>query len=182
MPNDEAELPPSAGTANSSDMFGSDDPSFIAALAEAVLPGDIIDANPPSHSGNSKEEADSSFVEPELTPPPSTQIPRKRRLSDSSFSQPARSDDPPHYSASRPAPRILTTGDGSSYMDDKETYGAAHFGDFGEYMSRKRAKLQLQNVANNDINEEDEAGDEAGREIRKRQIFKGLAIYVCWSF
>ncbi|KAF7316736.1 hypothetical protein HMN09_00406700 [Mycena chlorophos] len=47
---------------------------------------------------------------------------------------------------------------------DEEVYGAAHFGDFGEYMQRKRAKLQIQNA-----------------EIIPQthsQIFHGLAIYV----
>lgn len=177
MPNDEDELPPSAST-NSSDMFGSDDPSFIAALATAVLPGDIVEPNPTSQSAEPKQEFGSSFVEPELTPPPSTQVPRKRRLSSESA---AENDDAPHGSSSRP--RVLTSGDGSSYMDNEQTYGAAHFGDFGEYMSRKRAKLQLQNVANNDGAEDgDEEEDENSRETRRRQIFRGLAIYVCRSF
>src|SRR6267154_631995 len=33
----------------------------------------------------------------------------------------------------------------SSYLDS-ETYGSSRFGDFGEYMRRKRAKLQIQNA------------------------------------
>lgn len=72
--------------------------------------------------------------------------------------------------------KALTSGNvsSSSYMDDTKIYGASHFGDFGEYMSRKRAKLQLQNVELDDENE-----NEASREIRQRQVFKGLAIYVC---
>lgn len=162
MKNDD--LPPSA--TNSSDMFGSDDASFIAALATAVLPGDIVDTNTTSlNSEQKKEEADSSFGERDLTPPPSTQVPRKRRLSDSS--------EPDHDDTATPhGPKVLSGGDGSSYMD-AHTYGAAHFGDFGEYMSRKRAKLQLQNVELDDADE-----DEASAEVRRRQIFKGLAIYV----
>ncbi|KAG6845851.1 hypothetical protein H0H87_002542 [Tephrocybe sp. NHM501043] len=49
---------------------------------------------------------------------------------------------------------------------DDDTYGPAHFGDFGEYMRRKRAKLQIQNT---DIETANAEG--AG-------IFKGLAIYI----
>lgn len=163
------DLPPSA--TNSSDMFGSDDASFIAALATAVLPGDIVNTDTTLlNSEHPKEEADSSSGERDLTPPPSTQVPRKRRLSDSS----AEPDDTasPHDSRHASGPRVLSSGDGSSYMD-AHTYGAAHFGDFGEYMSRKRAKLQLQNVELDDADQ-----DEAGAQIRRRQIFKGLAIYV----
>ncbi|KAF9234509.1 hypothetical protein BU15DRAFT_89977 [Melanogaster broomeanus] len=48
-----------------------------------------------------------------------------------------------------------------------EIYGASRFGDFGEYMRRKRAKLQIQNAdLETDSNEE------------KSNIFKGLSVYV----
>lgn len=169
--NDEG-LPPSAD--NSSDMFDSDDASFIAALANTVLPGDIVDTNATSlNSESTKKDTESVFAERDLTPPPSTQVPRKRRLTDSS--EPAEDRDTPHDSRHASGPRVLSSGDGSSYMD-AHTYGAAHFGDFGEYMSRKRAKLQLQNVELDDADDEDRDGARA--EIRRRQIFKGLAIYV----
>ncbi|CAK5269398.1 unnamed protein product [Mycena citricolor] len=46
---------------------------------------------------------------------------------------------------------------------DEEVYGEAHFGGFGEYMHRKRAKLQIQN-------------SESG--AAKSGIFKGVAIHV----
>ncbi|KAG6877401.1 hypothetical protein C0992_010044 [Termitomyces sp. T32_za158] len=46
---------------------------------------------------------------------------------------------------------------------NEEVYGQSHFGDFGEYMRRKRAKLQIQNA---DI--EQETGSD---------LFRGLAIY-----
>ncbi|KAF5373889.1 hypothetical protein D9758_000797 [Tetrapyrgos nigripes] len=53
--------------------------------------------------------------------------------------------------------------------DDRgDVYGAAHFGDFGEYMRRKRAKLQLQNAGI--------AGDETLEQAP--QIFKGISIYI----
>ncbi|KAH9948124.1 DNA repair protein [Amylocystis lapponica] len=59
---------------------------------------------------------------------------------------------------------VLTSVD-SSYLTS-HTYGASRFGEFGEYMSRKRAKLQIQNA---DIDAE---GDASSR------IFNGLQIYI----
>lgn len=56
------------------------------------------------------------------------------------------------------------TGD---YLDS-HTYGAATFGGFGEYMARKRAKLQVQNQA---LTSEPEL-----ETISK--IFQGIGIYV----
>lgn len=50
-----------------------------------------------------------------------------------------------------------------------DTYGASRFGGFGEYMRRKRAKLQIQNA-------ELEPTTTIGG--AKSQIFKGIAIYV----
>ncbi|KAJ7590708.1 hypothetical protein C8J56DRAFT_540169 [Mycena floridula] len=46
---------------------------------------------------------------------------------------------------------------------DEAVYGEAHFGDFGEYMSRKRAKLQIQN---------------AQLDSDASPIFQGLSIYI----
>lgn len=68
----------------------------------------------------------------------------------------------------------LTTRDGSSsYMDDTRTYGASKFNGWGEYMSRKRAKLQIQNA---EIpNDDDGGGGVAGGSSK---IFEGLKIYV----
>lgn len=47
------------------------------------------------------------------------------------------------------------------YETDEAIYGASRFGHFGEYMSRKRAKLQIQNASE-----------------RKSDIFKGISVYV----
>ncbi|KAE9408827.1 DNA repair protein [Gymnopus androsaceus JB14] len=55
----------------------------------------------------------------ELTPPPPNQKALKRKLEDESD----KGDNP----------------------QNEEIYGAARFGDFGQYMKRKRAKLQIQN-------------------------------------
>lgn len=54
----------------------------------------------------------------------------------------------------------------ASDYTDNDTYGAARFGEYGEYMRRKRAKLQIQNA---NLKEGD--GSREG-------IFTGLAIYV----
>jgi DNA repair protein REV1 len=47
--------------------------------------------------------------------------------------------------------------------DKNDIYGASSFGDYGEYMSRKRAKLQIQNADMVDL---------------KSTIFEGIEIYV----
>ncbi|KAG0706469.1 hypothetical protein DFH29DRAFT_798311 [Suillus ampliporus] len=52
--------------------------------------------------------------------------------------------------------------------DNPEIYGASRFGHFGEYMHRKRAKLQIQN-----------ANIDASQDIgAKSKIFSGLSIYI----
>lgn len=56
-----------------------------------------------------------------------------------------------------------------SYLDS-DTYGASRFGGFGEYMRRKRAKLQIQNA---------EMGGSTPMVIAPTsKIFSGLSIYV----
>jgi DNA repair protein REV1 len=60
------------------------------------------------------------------------------------------------------APSLLPL-DGNEAEDD-EVYGASHFGQFGEYMRRKRAKLQIQNAV---LAQTEDSG-----------IFRGLSIYV----
>lgn len=57
---------------------------------------------------------------------------------------------------------------GNSYLDS-DTYGASRFGGFGEYMRRKRAKLQIQNT---------EMGDTPGAGTSKSKLFNGLSIHV----
>ncbi|KIJ63335.1 hypothetical protein HYDPIDRAFT_92853 [Hydnomerulius pinastri MD-312] len=59
--------------------------------------------------------------------------------------------------------------DQNGQEDNPEIYGASRFGHFGEYMRRKRAKLQIQN-ANLDA-----GGDSNGV---KSNIFQGIAVYV----
>lgn len=52
--------------------------------------------------------------------------------------------------------------------EDGAIYGASRFGHFGEYMRRKRAKLQIQNASM-----DTEASGEG-----KSSIFKGISVYV----
>lgn len=122
-------MPIAYAGSNSSDYFEPDDDSFLDALQNAVLPGDI-EKDIISDAGHDSDE---------LEAPPSTQPSLKRQ-------------------------RDLY----EDKVDDAEdTYGAAHFGDFGEYMRRKRAKLQIQNT---DMSQGDSGN--------KSNIFQGLAIYV----
>ncbi|KAH8978745.1 DNA repair protein [Lactarius hatsudake] len=81
---------------------------------------------------------------------------RKRAHSVSSNDEPARS------------PTNSPTGVSSSHLDS-DTYGASRFGEFGEYMRRKRAKLQIQNA---------EMGDTPRGEASGNQPFKGLSIHI----
>jgi DNA repair protein REV1 len=60
------------------------------------------------------------------------------------------------------APSLLPL-DGNEAEDD-EIYGASHFGQFGQYMRRKRAKLQIQNAI---LAQTEDSG-----------IFRSLSIYV----
>ncbi|KAJ2923407.1 hypothetical protein H1R20_g13691, partial [Candolleomyces eurysporus] len=54
---------------------------------------------------------------------------------------------------------------------DEAVYGASRFGNFGEYMRRKRAKLQIQNA--DIVGSQQGEGTEGGS-----RIFKGLSIYI----
>ena len=138
---------PVGSQSNSSDYFESDDPDFLEALGNAVLPGDL-----PLDTKNAEDDSHhdaSEDLEPLL---PSTQPSLKRRYSAYRLSD---DDEPPPDQAPR------------KDDSDDDIYGAAHFGDFREYMRRKRAKLQIQNAAIS------QTGDGL-----KSQIFKGIAIYV----
>ncbi|OBZ75554.1 DNA repair protein rev1 [Grifola frondosa] len=134
----------------SSDYFD-DDPDFIQALNHVVLPGDI-EASPVRHNPIDEDI--------ELQPPPSTQPGLKRPRS-----LPTEEDGSKFHSVLA----SVDANDGDSSYMSSYTYGASHFGDYGEYMSRKRAKLQLQN-AEMDVKD-------GGSEARGR-IFHGLQIYI----
>lgn len=124
----------SSASTDSSDLFGPDDPEFLEALRNAVLPGDQITA-----------------------PPPDTDSLSRKRPRDESDEQQAETTS--HETS--------THGLGDT-EDNPEIYGASRFGHFGEYMHRKRAKLQIQN-----------ANLDASQDISPaRKIFSGLSIYI----
>ena len=146
----------------SSDYFDND-PDFLRALGEIEMP----EVSPP-HGGTGVEGVLQSTSSPpprEVSPPPCAQ-PRPKRP------RPEDSDDESEGIARH---RGLSSIDGdpkkAGYLAS-DVYGAAHFGDFGQYMSRKRAKLQVQNA---EMGEDEVGGEEVSQ---KSRIFQGLQIYV----
>ncbi|KAF5386916.1 hypothetical protein D9615_002002 [Tricholomella constricta] len=129
--------PPVSSQTNSSDYYDEDDSAFLEALTTTVLPGDIVQGD---------DEISSPEVSQELTPPPPSQ-PFLKRTRLEAFAERGKSAQ-----VDRAA--------------DDDVYGASHFGEFGEYMRRKRAKLQIQNA---DIEENAGSGS---------KIFESLAIYI----
>ncbi|KAH7928136.1 DNA repair protein [Leucogyrophana mollusca] len=126
---------------SSSDLFGPDDPELMEILQTAVLSGDEpIERLPIATTVHSTVDTAS----------------RKR----------SRSFSPKLSSSSLPG--ATQAKDSDSVDDDTAVYGASRFGQFGEYMRRKRAKLQIQNE-NLDINDDAEG---------KSRIFQGLSIYI----
>lgn len=131
----------------SSDYFEPEDPEFIDALQATVLPGDIPD--------------------PQLVPPAQEQA-------ESEWAQFAVGHDQPFLKRSHSTMAEEDSDDMIPVTDEdltNDTYGASRFGEFGDYMRRKRAKLQIQNDQISGSNKDDAC------EIRSR-IFQGLAIYV----
>ncbi|KAH9029068.1 DNA repair protein [Lactarius pseudohatsudake] len=114
----------------------------------------------PTHAGSHPQRPPFDDDEPSLlqleSPPLAQSRYRKRAHSVSSNDEPARS------------PTNSPTGVSSSHLDS-DTYGASRFGEFGEYMRRKRAKLQIQNA---------EMGDTPKGEASGSQTFKGLSIHI----
>jgi hypothetical protein len=138
---------------NSSDYYEEEDSQFLEALSKAVLPGDVL---PEDKLDEAKHEGDISSEE--LEPPPPTQPSLKRRWSDVQ-----------QHDLSYDATNQLSK---ESMLEEDDTYSSSRFGGFGDYMRRKRAKLQIQNA---DIVEGLKDGP-------KSQIFKGLSVYVSHPF
>ncbi|EKM83150.1 hypothetical protein AGABI1DRAFT_118512 [Agaricus bisporus var. burnettii JB137-S8] len=130
---------PVEASQSSSDYFGEEDPHFLEALKHIPLPGD----EPPPERAQSTSDPQivSDDSEDYESPPPPAQPRLKRRHSE------------------------IESGE-EEVQQLNDIYGASHFGEFGEYMRRKRAKLQIQNQAL-----EDKANISGG-------IFEGVAIYV----
>jgi len=128
----------SSASSDSSEFWGSDDPAFLEALGNAVLPGD----------------------EP-------SEIPAAQPCAESQSRKRSR-DESDELQAEMTSHVTVAKGPGDS-EEDPEIYGASRFGHFGEYMRRKRAKLQIQN-----------ANLEASQDVGgKSKVFSGLSIYVC---
>ncbi|KAF6758150.1 hypothetical protein DFP72DRAFT_1064874 [Ephemerocybe angulata] len=130
---------------DSSEYYFDDDSQFLNALQNIVLPGDIehdsIQNTENILDGLEDGLEDASQESEELEPPPPGQ-PRPSLKRDYSQVEEDDWEEPDQV--------------------DEAVYGAAHFDNFGEYMRRKRAKLQIQN-------------SQIGQ---GSQIFKGLAIYI----
>jgi DNA repair protein REV1 len=144
---------PSSASQSSTDYFQDDDSQFLEALAQAVLPGDV--ALPAQDDEEVVEDSD----EEELPHPPLAQ-PRSPPILKRTWSDLQREEQEQEESADS-TDRVA--------QEDADIYGPARFGGFGQYMDRKRAKLQIQNAAIQ--SQESDAGVGS-------QIFKGLAIYV----
>ena len=126
---------------NSSDYYEDENSQFLEALGTAILPGDL----PLDIKEHDPEESQ------ELELPQPSQPSVKRRYSRISLEE-------------------ETNGSELNVGIENDTYGASRFGGFGEYMRRKRAKLQIQNA------ELEELSTMTGG--AKTPIFKGITIYV----
>ncbi|KAJ3520609.1 hypothetical protein NM688_g9139 [Phlebia brevispora] len=138
---------------HSSDYFDND-PDYLRALQEVEIPGDGPSV-PPAKVGPSRPQ------EPAREMPPPTQIGQKRRRS------PGEEEEESGSARHRVLKSIDQDPSKAGYLAS-DTYGASHFGAWGEYMSRKRAKLQIQNA---EMDEEEPV-------VQKSRIFKGLQIYI----
>jgi DNA repair protein REV1 len=128
-------------SSQSTDYFGDDQEDFKDALM-------LLDA------AATRSSLEAPAVNPHIMPV--KELPQKRKHDEVEQSIKGEDDVNPH---------ILAT---MRQRDDKDDiYGASSFGDYGEYMSRKRAKLQIQNANMVDL---------------KSTIFEGIEIYVCFPF
>ncbi|KAH7911901.1 hypothetical protein BJ138DRAFT_1125667 [Hygrophoropsis aurantiaca] len=129
----------------SSDLFGPDDPELMEILQTMVLPGDKPVIKP---TAAEPVHLTTATAKPSL----------KRGRS-------------PNQSPVPSPPPVVTSvsKDGNSLENDAAIYGASSFGGFGEYMRRKRAKLQIQNQ-NLDVAQP--------HSTNNSNIFQGLAIYI----
>ena len=103
---------------------------------------------------------DAQESQPKHTDPPTGQTALKR-----SHSMLEESDETVHH--------VISLEEAHPLSDDEETYGASSFGGYGQYMRRKRAKLQIQNA-------QIDSADETLR--NKSRIFRDIAIYVRFEF
>ena len=157
-----------------SSSYFDDDPEFLKAISEVNIPGDTgashskpLSPPPLAQAPRADEDQHLRLNSPldvdEL--PPSTQRGVKRRYSDDDLYT---DEDGAHYHSVL-NPVGGNDGEGEESYLASHTYGAARFGEFGEYMTRKRAKLQIQNG---------EVADEEDGTGPRSKIFGGLQIHV----
>ncbi|PPQ63029.1 hypothetical protein CVT24_005975 [Panaeolus cyanescens] len=139
-----------AGTSQGSSeyYYEEEDSQFLEALNNAVLPGDqpLISAQQQTIQKDNASIKDDDDEDLEL-PPPAQQSLKRRHSSvvpDSEDEQDVQE------------------------MPKDDTYDAYKFGGFGDYMRRKRAKLQIQNAEM----------VEGGQSVAEDRLFQGLAIYI----
>ena len=148
------------GSTQSTDYFD-DDPEFIKAISELPLPGDEC-----ANRGTEPQLAQRPKSHEDEHPISKSSLKRARSPEDAPGDS---SDDGALYHTSMNVVDSRKDDDGNSYLDG-HTYGASRFGEFREYMTRKRAKLKVQNA------EIDSEGDEGAS---RSKLFSGLQIYVC---
>ncbi|EJF62757.1 DNA repair protein [Dichomitus squalens LYAD-421 SS1] len=155
------------GSNHSSDYFD-DDPEFLKAITQVAIPGDA--APSPIKAAPTKptivDLAQDPFVDPDEPPSPTQRTLKRQRSPDDDLY--ADDEDGAQYHS------VLNAVDGNDRGHDEAylqsyTYGASRFGEFGEYMVRKRAKLQVQNR---------EIEDDEDETTPKSRIFAGLQIYI----
>ncbi|KAI0738017.1 DNA repair protein [Daedaleopsis nitida] len=153
-------------SSHSSDYFD-DDPDFLKAISEVQLP---------EYSASKAGPLDDVLETPPLAQrprvtdddPPRTQPTRKRpRSPDFDDDLYASDDNGAQYHQALNSVDADLDEDGH-YLND-HTYGASRFGEFGEYMTRKRAKLQVQNAHIEDGDDDETSGS---------RIFQGIQIYI----
>jgi len=163
------------------DLWGDDDPSFLEALTSVVIPNHT----PRSTTTNTFLAGRVATSKPQ---PDATQIGThpsplgKKRQRETSPGPSHKTTPNPNGSSGNPPKTIIynlkpAKDDKNSRADTSDpsyVYGAAHFGDYGEYMHRKRAKLQIQNRQLAGATEEEVQKSSHG-------FFKGVAIYVSYS-
>lgn len=130
----------------SSDYWGDEDPEFLALFDQIVLPGDAG-----QYTANTNA------------------VPCDSNDSLQDHTGPSRKRPRSPESQSHSVIALVGNDDEKLTYLKSNTYGASTFGDFGQYMHRKRAKLQIQNA---------EMDVEEGGSSQKSRIFNGLQIYV----
>jgi DNA repair protein REV1 len=141
-----------SNSSQSTSLFGDDPDGFEDTLRE-------IDLNLKGHATST----------PSAPSPPAKLIPQKRHREELSQPEPdlqSTNNEPNEERRENEDVDIRGLASIRQRNDPKDIYGPSSFGDYGEYMSRKRAKLQIQNAEMTDV---------------RSDIFKGVEIYVSHS-